>query len=188
LDLPLPAAIRVLIVDDNQDAADSLALLLGLRNYEVRVAYNGLDGLRIARDYVPDCVISDISMPGLDGYALARAIRAEPSLAGMKLVALSAYSDDEHVRRVAEAGFDHRLTKAADTQELCEVLGMIEHIKELATKTQELARQNVSLAGETKDLLKEVKQDVKEVKQEVKELKQEVKELKEKSDDDAAPQ
>jgi CheY-like chemotaxis protein len=181
--------LRVLIVDDNRDAADSLALLLELRTqapgepaqgrYNVRVAYDGTEGLRVAREFVPDCLVSDIRMPGLDGYALARAVRSEPALTGVKLVALSAFTDAEHARRTVEAGFDYRLTKADHVTELLEVLGMIEEIKDLATRTRELAEQNVDLAGQTKELLKEVKEDVRELKQDVAELKRDVKELKE---------
>jgi CheY-like chemotaxis protein len=190
-------ALRVLIVDDNRDAADSLALLLDLRTptpanprpdfrYEVRVAYDGLDGLRVAREFAPDCVVSDIRMPGLDGYALARAVRRDPALAGVKLVALSAFTDAEHIRRATEAGFDYRLTKANDIKELLEVLGMIEAIKELAEKTRELAEQNVNLAGQTKGLIQEVKEDVAELKKDVAELKQDVKELKEEKENGEA--
>lgn len=181
-------ALRVLIVDDNRDAADTLAVLLELRppatgfgsggRLVVRIAYDGLEGLRVAREFVPDCLVSDIRMPGLDGYALARTIRNEPALAGTKLVALSAFADAEHERRAAEAGFDYRLTKAGDVQELLEVLRMIEEVKQLATRTRELAEQNVDLAGQTKELLQEVKEDVRDLKQEVKDLKREVRELK----------
>lgn len=178
-------ALRVLVVDDNVDAADSLTCLLEIYQFEARAAYDGTDGLRVAREFVPDCLISDIKMPGLDGYALARAIRADPNLTNIKLVALSAYSGEEHARRAAEAGFDYRLTKATDAHKLLEVLRMIEDIKKLALKTQELAAQNVDLAGQTKDLLQEVKEDIKEVKQEVRELKNEVRELK--SEREAGP-
>jgi CheY-like chemotaxis protein len=174
---------RVLIVDDNRDAADSLAYLLQLQRYDVRVAYDGPSGLRAAHEFAPDCLISDINMPGLDGYELARAVRAEPALANVKLVALSAFSGDDHARRAAEAGFDYRVTKAGEPQEILEVLRMIEQIKELATKTQELAKQNVELAGETKELLQEVKEEIKEVKEDVKQLKKEVKELKEEKEE-----
>lgn len=184
--------LRVLIVDDNRDAADTLAVLLELYprtsarsgRFDIRVAYDGLEGLRSAREFVPDCVVADIRMPGMDGYALARAIRREPALAGATLVALSAFNDAEHTRLATEAGFDYRLTKAEDVKELLEVLRMIEEVKELAAKTQELAKQNVELAGQTKDLLQEVKDDVRELKQDVKELKQEVKGLKDEQKDE----
>ncbi len=179
---PPSPSLRVLVVDDNQDAADSLAYLLQRYNYEARVAYDGRAGLQAARASAPDCLISDIGMPGLDGYALARAVRADPSLAKVTLVALSAYSGEEHNRKAVEAGFEYRVTKGSDPAELLEVLRMIEQIKNLATKTQELAKENLDLAGQTRDLLKEVKEDVREVKQEVKELKQEVKDLREKQD------
>lgn len=166
------SALRVLIVDDNQDAADSLADLLGMLHYSVRVAYDAFAAVSIAREFEPDCMLADIRMPLLDGYGLARQVRADPVLGRMKLVALSAYSDDDHVRRAEEAGFDYRLTKGCELDKVLEVLKMIEEIKTLA-------RQNIELAGQTKELLREVKEDVREVKQEVKELKKEVKELRE---------
>jgi CheY-like chemotaxis protein len=153
-----------------------------MSRYEVRVAYDGRDGLHAARAWVPDCVISDISMPEMDGYALARAVRANPALADVKMVALSAFSDTQHARHAAEAGFDYRITKAGDTRELLELLQMIEKIKEIADQTQELAKRNVELAGQTKELLQEVKEEVKEVKQEVRELKKELRELKDERD------
>jgi CheY-like chemotaxis protein len=184
LDKQTARAMRVLIVDDNQDAADTLAVVLDLRCYDCRVAYDGLAGLRGALDDPPDCVISDVGMPGLDGFELARRLRAEPALSGVKLVALSAYAGESHTRQAAEAGFDHVLTKGDDPALLLEVLRMIEKIKDLAAKTQELAKQNVELAGQTKELLQEVKDEVKQVKEEVKELKQEVKDLKDEKNGD----
>jgi two-component system OmpR family response regulator len=178
LDRPKTDALRILIVDDNQDAADSLACLLELYHYEVRVTYDGLHGLIVARTFAPACMLTDISMPRLDGYELARRVRAEPNLANVKLVALSAFTGEGYIRKVTEAGFDYHLTKGCDLDEVLEVLKMIEEIKNLAARTQELAKENVELAGQTKELIREVKEDVKEVKKEVKELKQEVKELK----------
>jgi two-component system OmpR family response regulator len=170
-------ALRVLIVDDNRDAADSLASLLEMYCHEVRVAYDGATALSIAQSFGPDCMFADIRMPGLDGYDLARQVRRTPELGAVKLVAMSAFSDDEHVRKATEAGFDYRLTKGCGLEEILEVLTMIVEIKKLAQNTQALAAQNVELAEQTKDLLREVKEDVKEVKEEVKALKKEVQDL-----------
>jgi len=175
---PEKPAVRVLIVDDNRDAADSLAYLLQLLKYDVQVAYDGLSGLRLAHERAPDCLISDIRMPGLDGYELAEAVRADPSLAGVKLIALSAYSDDRHARRAAAVGFERVLIKPANAAEVLEVLRMMEHIKELASEAHRLAQRNAALAGETKELIEEVKDEIREVKEEVRELKKEVRDLK----------
>jgi CheY-like chemotaxis protein len=165
-------------VDDNRDAADSLAWILEFHGHAVRAVYDGQVGLNVARDFLPDCVFSDINMPSLDGYGLAQRLRSDPATAGVKLIAMTGYSDSEFVRKSVEAGFDYRLTKGCTPDDVMEVLTMIEEIKHLATKTQDLARMNVELAGQTKELLHEVKEEVKEVKQEVKELKKEIRELK----------
>jgi CheY-like chemotaxis protein len=162
------------------------------------VAYDGEAGLRTARDWRPDCLILDIHMPGLDGYALARQVRREPDLERAKLVAVSAFSHADHARRSDEAGFDYRLVKPAAPGELEGILAMIEQVLKLAEKTEELARtnaaaaarteavaqQNAALAGETKELLKEVKAGLDEVKSEVQEIKQEVREVKEQVEQD----
>src|SRR3954452_8917386 len=96
--------LRILIVEDHRDAADTLAILLNLWGHEVRVAYDGHAGLQAAREWVPDCLISDISMPGMDGYELARQVRQDEAIGSTKLIALSAFSDAEHARKVLEAG------------------------------------------------------------------------------------
>src|SRR5207249_5898192 len=121
----------------------------------------------------------DITMPGMNGYEVARRLRAEPGLGAVKLVALSAFSDPVHAQRTAAAGFDHRLTKPADPAELEGLLTMLDKIKELAESTEQLARQNVVLADETRSLLKDVKSDLKEVKEEIRELRDEVREIRE---------
>jgi CheY-like chemotaxis protein len=185
--------LRVLIVDDNVDHADSLATLVELWGHTPAVAYDGAAGLRAARERRPDCLILDINMPGLDGYTLAQEVRREPGLEQAKLVAVSAYSHADHARRAETAGFDYRLVKPAAPGELENLLTMIEALLKLAEKTEELARTNAesaerteaaarkaeSVAGEAKDLLKEVKAGLDEVKQEVQEIKQEVREVKE---------
>jgi two-component system OmpR family response regulator len=170
--------VRILVVDDNKDVADSLVALFELMGAETRIAYDGVAGLAVAREWEPDCVMSDIKMPNLNGYDLARQMRADPRLAKAKLVCLSAFEDERHQREAQEAGFDHILTKPASPEELEEVLGMVEEIKALAEKTRDLAAENVKLAGETKELIQEVKEDIQEVKEDVRELKQDVQELK----------
>jgi two-component system, OmpR family, response regulator len=175
-------ALKVLVVDDNRDAADSLCLLLRTWGYQPRAAYDGAAGLEAAYADLPDCLLLDIGLPHLDGYTLARRVRQHPQLARAKLVALSAYSDETHARRAREAGFDHQFVKPANLSELKRILDMLNEVIRLATQTEELARQNVSLATETKELLKEVKEDIKEVKAEVKELKEELRDVKEKSE------
>jgi two-component system OmpR family response regulator len=171
--------LQVLVVDDNRDAADSLALLLKLWGYQVRVAYNGAAGLAAAIAHLPDCLVLDIQMPQLDGYTLAKRVRQQPGLEKVKLIALSAFGDEEHVRRTKEAGFDFQLVKPADLSDLERILKMLNEVLKLATQTEKMARQNVALAGEAKELLNEVKQDIKEVKEEVKELKEDLQEVKE---------
>jgi DNA-binding response OmpR family regulator len=169
----------VLVVDDNRDAADSLCILLTMWGFNARAAYDGAAGLEAVRAEPPDCLVLDINMPGLDGFALARAVRGQPGLERVKLIALTANSDEEHARRVREAGFDHYLVKPAPPGEIERILTMLDQVIRLASKTEELARQNVALAGETKELLQEVKQDIREVKEEVRELKEELRDVKE---------
>lgn len=189
--------LRILIVDDNRDNADTLALLVQLWGHTPVVAYDGATGLKAALDECPDCLLLDITMPGIDGYALARRVR-QAGLEQAKLVAVSALSHPEHVRRVEEAGFDYRLTKPADPAELEGLLKMIDHIVKLAEHTEHLARRNVSLAerteavagrteelaGRTEELLKEVKEELKEVKDELKEVKDDIREVKDRVDKD----
>jgi len=172
-------ALRVLVVDDNQDAADSLGALLRAWGFDFRVAYDGKAGLEAALAYRPNCLLLDIAMPGLDGYALAQRLRQSPGMEGVKLVALTAFSDEAHARRAQEVGFDYRLVKPADPSELERLLHMLDEVYRLASRTEHLAKVNVALASETKELLQEVKEDIREVKEEVKELKQELREVKE---------
>src|SRR5262245_11770889 len=105
--------LRILVVDDNRDAADMLCVLLRMWGHDCRAAYDGERGLAAARDFLPECLVLDASMPRMDGFTLARRVRAEPDLADATLVLLSAYSDDAHARRAREAGFDYQLTKPA---------------------------------------------------------------------------
>ena len=102
--------LRLVVVDDNVDAAESLADLLRLLDHEVRVAHDGLSGLAAARAFRPDVVLLDIGLPGMDGYEVARQLSAEPESA-MVLVAVSGYGRDEDRKLAAEAGIAHHFVK-----------------------------------------------------------------------------
>jgi len=109
---------NVLIVDNNQDAADSLALLLRLADQEVRTAYDGPAALDLARAWPPDVVLLDIGMPGMDGLEVARRLRHDLGLKQALLVALTGYGGEDDRRRSREAGFDAHLVKPADVRAL----------------------------------------------------------------------
>jgi signal transduction histidine kinase len=105
---------RIVVVDDNRDSAESLARLLRLIGHEVRTAYNGEEGLETVRAYRPDLVLLDIGLPVLDGYEVAKRIRAEPELEGIVLVALTGYGGDEDRRQAQACGFNSHMVKPLD--------------------------------------------------------------------------
>ncbi|HSK76429.1 MAG TPA: chemotaxis protein CheB [Thermoanaerobaculia bacterium] len=113
---------RILVVDDNEDSAESLALLLRLRGHEVKVAYNGPEALDTAGSFYPEAVLLDIGLPGLDGYQVASRLRQRPRNAKALLVALTGYGQEDDQRLAREAGFDHHLTKPVDPQVIYELL------------------------------------------------------------------
>lgn len=116
-------AMRILVIEDNRDAARSLQLLLSRLGHEVAVAYDGESGLLSARDMRPAVVVSDLGLPGdIDGFALARQLRADPSFQDTYLIALSGYGQDEDRRKAEAAGFDHHLVKPVDFAHLSQVL------------------------------------------------------------------
>jgi signal transduction histidine kinase/CheY-like chemotaxis protein len=109
---------RILLVDDNKDAADSMAILLRLSGHEVRTAYDGQSALAQARIQVPEVVICDISMPDMGGLELARHLRQEPHMGDALLVALSGYAQEEDRRRSQDAGFNAHLAKPVRLESL----------------------------------------------------------------------
>jgi PAS domain S-box-containing protein len=113
---------KVLIVDDNVDAAQGLALLLRLRGHRVLLAHDGAAAVEVARAQRPDVVVLDIGLPKLDGYAVARELRRLPGLAGVLLIAATGYGQDEDRRRAREAGFDYHLVKPVDPGVLSRLL------------------------------------------------------------------
>ena len=114
---------RCLVIEDNVDAAESMALLLSLDGHETEVAFDAAGGLEKARCFHPEVVLCDIGLPGpMDGHGLARAFRADPGLRGAYMIALTGYGQEEDRRRALEAGFDAHLTKPADLEVLRRLL------------------------------------------------------------------
>ena len=111
-------ARRVLVIEDNADAAETLKDALELSDHIVEVAGSGAEGLEMARGFAPDVVLCDIGLPGMDGYEVAKAIRADPQLRSVWLVALSGYALPEDVERAKGAGFDRHLAKPPDLDAL----------------------------------------------------------------------
>jgi signal transduction histidine kinase/ActR/RegA family two-component response regulator len=116
--VPILPRQRVLVVDDNQDAATSLGLLLKLLGAEVQVVHDGAAALAALQSYQPAVVLLDIGMPGMDGYEVARRIRQQPTGQDVLLIALTGWGQEDDRRRTAEAGFDHHLLKPADMASL----------------------------------------------------------------------
>jgi PAS domain S-box-containing protein len=116
---------RILVVDDNRDSAESLALLLSLGGHRVETAHDGLAAVDLARTFRPRVVLMDLGMPKLNGYDAARAIRSEPWGDEIVLVALTGWGQEDDKRRTAEAGFDAHLTKPVDHAAFEELLATL---------------------------------------------------------------
>jgi signal transduction histidine kinase/CheY-like chemotaxis protein len=124
---------RILVVEDNPDSAETLREVLGLAGHEVECARDGREGVETARAFVPDVVLCDIGLPEMDGYAVARALRADPATAGAMLVALTGYALPDDQRRAAEAGFDRHLAKPVSLDDLDAVLAAAPRLRAPAT-------------------------------------------------------
>src|SRR5262245_63431065 len=125
---PIPSAIgsrRVLVVDDNVDSAESLAVLLRFYGHDVRLAHDGEAALEEARSYRPDVMFLDLNLPKMDGYEVARRLRLEPAMSGMTLVAMTGYGQEEERRRTREAGFHLHLVKPVDFDILQDLLSSL---------------------------------------------------------------
>jgi two-component system CheB/CheR fusion protein len=114
--------LRVLVVEDNRDSAESLRLLISMQGHDVNVAFSGLEGVAMARKSRPDVVICDLGLPGLDGFGVAQAIRKDPLLARAKLIAVTGYGRFEDEQRAIQSGFDTHLVKPADPERLLQLL------------------------------------------------------------------
>ncbi|TZF89861.1 hybrid sensor histidine kinase/response regulator [Cognatilysobacter lacus] len=122
-----PSAARVLVVDDNVDAAESMGMVLDLLGLEHRVVYDGSSALDISEAFVPDVVLLDIGMPGMDGYEVARRLRRTAGGSEMRLIALTGWSQPQDRERTRAAGFDHHLSKPVDIGALQSLLDGAAH-------------------------------------------------------------
>lgn len=114
-------ALRVLVVDDNEDGRESLGLFLRLRGHDVRVAADGIEAVEAALEFRPDMILLDLGLPRLDGYEAARRIREQnpdPPL----IVALTGWGQDEYRQKSKEVGIDHHLVKPLDFRRLEQIL------------------------------------------------------------------
>jgi CheY-like chemotaxis protein len=114
--------LRILVVDDNQDSAISMTLLLELQGHEVHVAHAGQTALSVASDKRPDVILLDIGMPGMNGYEVARHLRAQEAFDNTLLVAITGYGRASDLKQTESAGFDHHLVKPVDYDKLQAVL------------------------------------------------------------------
>jgi PAS domain S-box-containing protein len=121
---------RILVVDDNQDAADSMVMMLRMMGHEANTAYDGLEAVQVAATFRPEVVLLDIGLPKINGYEAAQHIRKQPWGSGMALIALTGWGQEEDKRRAFEAGFDHHLTKpveAVSLEKLLVLTGPVPH-------------------------------------------------------------
>jgi two-component system CheB/CheR fusion protein len=113
---------RILVVDDNKDSAESMAMLLRLSDHEVRIAYDGDAALSLAAEHAPEVVLLDIGLPGMDGYQVARRLRELPQTRESLLIALTGYGQAEDRRRSTEAGFDGHFVKPVHIEALHQLI------------------------------------------------------------------
>ena len=151
---------RLLIVDDNRDAADSLALLLGLWGYHPQVAYDGTAALDLVRGGCPDGILLDLGLPGVDGYQLAADLRRFPDCIDTPIIAVTGYATAAHRNRALAAGIDHFLVKPVDPVGLQELLGEMLRVRLLAVRMEGLARRHADLATEAATLLDAAREQV----------------------------
>ena len=123
--LPAGPSLRVLVVEDNVDAAESMAMLLKASGHDVRTAHDGPSGLKAVIDYSPDVVLLDIGLPDLDGFQVAKRIREHPKHKNAVLVAMTGYGQEADRQQSREAGFDHHLVKPADFGKVQQILATI---------------------------------------------------------------
>jgi CheY-like chemotaxis protein len=131
----LMPALRVLVVDDNKDAADTLEALLRIVGYEVRTAYDGLAAIQAAKDFNPNAVLLDIELPKLNGYAVAKQLREDPALDGVLLIAITGFGRDVDRQDCLNAGIDHHMVKPVHFDSVLKILATVCRFRIKHTRT-----------------------------------------------------
>lgn len=121
-DLRSAAKRKVLVIEDNRDGADTLAMLLRMMGHEVQIAYSGAEGLRVAGAFEPDVILLDIGLPGICGYDVAKTLRQQPGFEHTVFIAMTGYGQDDDKQRSLEAGFSHHFVKPLDPKSLAQLL------------------------------------------------------------------
>ena len=116
---------RILIADDNRDAAESLGMMLQLSGNEIRMAFDGVEAVSVAEEFRPDVALLDIGLPGMNGYDVARRIRERAGNSSIVLIAVTGWGQDEHRRRSKDAGFDHHLVKPVAPRVIIDLLATL---------------------------------------------------------------
>ena len=118
-------SLRVLVVDDHPDLLSMLDLMMQRRGHAVKTALSGMEAIQIINDFAPHVVVSDIGMPGMDGYEMMKSLREDPDLAPFKSIALTGFDPQTESQRAREAGFDAQMTKPIEFDQL---FAMIEQL------------------------------------------------------------
>lgn len=121
------SALRILVADDNDSITKTFGWMLEVLGYEARVARDGEEALTIARSFLPDVIMLDINLPGMNGYEVCQKMRAEPALAKCVFIAQTGWSQPEHLERSRKAGFDHHWVKPIPMERLEKLLGSLSH-------------------------------------------------------------
>jgi len=120
-----PAGRQVLVVDDNRDAAQTLAMLIRYAGHQVKVAFNGAQALQIAQEQKPRVILLDLAMPGMDGFQVAKALRERPETKEAIIVAVSGYGNQDDQQRCLTEGFNQHLLKPVKREQVLEIIKAI---------------------------------------------------------------
>jgi CheY-like chemotaxis protein len=134
---PSPAGLRVLVVDDNHDVADSTASIMRMNGCDVHVAYDGKAAIESVQRLRPDAVLLDIGLPSIDGYLVAEHIRAQPENISTMIVAVSGYGQEQDRLRSKSVGFDYHVVKPIDPTVLAGLIGSLRVSRDAAQKGSE---------------------------------------------------